>query len=101
MMCFRLYCYEAKKVLPYLQNMATTNQNATSRSQRVKTKALKHKINGGVSVVAQWLTNLTRNHEVAGSVPALAQRVNDPARCCELWCRLQTRLGSHAAVALA
>ena len=32
----------------------------------------------GVPVVAQWLTNPTRNHEVAGSVPALAQRVNDP-----------------------
>ena len=27
----------------------------------------------GVPVLAQWLTNLTRNHEVAGSVPALAQ----------------------------
>ena len=33
----------------------------------------------GVPVVAQWLTNLTRNHEVAGSVPALAQWVNDLA----------------------
>ena len=29
----------------------------------------------GVPVVAQWLTNPTRNHEVAGSVPALAQWV--------------------------
>ena len=41
-----------------------------------------HKINKmitGVPVVAQWLTNLTRNHEVAGSVPALAQWVNDLA----------------------
>ena len=33
----------------------------------------------GVSVVAQWLTNPTRNHEVEGLVPALAQWVNDPA----------------------
>jgi len=33
----------------------------------------------GVPVVAQWLTNPTRNHEIAGSVPALAQWVDDPA----------------------
>ena len=33
----------------------------------------------GVAVVAQWLMNPTRNHEVVGSVPALAQWVNDPA----------------------
>ena len=26
----------------------------------------------GVPVVAQWLTNWTRNHEVAGSIPGLA-----------------------------
>ena len=55
----------------------------------------------GVPMVAQWLTNLTRNHEVAGLVPALAQWVNDPVLPYELWCRLQTRLRSRVAVALA
>ena len=33
----------------------------------------------GVPVVAQWLTNPTRNHEVAGSIPALAQWVKELA----------------------
>ena len=33
----------------------------------------------GVPIVAQWLMNPTRTREVAGSVPALAQRVKDPA----------------------
>ena len=33
----------------------------------------------GVLVVAQWLTNPTRNHEVVGSIPGLAHWVKDLA----------------------
>ena len=33
----------------------------------------------GVPVVAQWLTNPTRNHEVASWIPGLAQWVKDLA----------------------
>ena len=37
------------------------------------------KRNLGVPIVTQWLTNPTKNHEVAGSIPALAQWVKDLA----------------------
>ena len=48
-------------------------------------------------MVVQWLTNPTRNHEVAGTIPSLlsGSRIR---HCRELWCRLQTRLRSHVAV---
>ena len=32
----------------------------------------------GVPVVTQWLTNPTRNYEVAGSIPGLTQWFGDP-----------------------
>ena len=46
---------------------------------RAKTFHVKGFSPSGVPVVAQWLTNPTRNQEVLGSVPGLAQWVKDPA----------------------
>ena len=44
-----------------------------------KIKIILKKINARVPVLAQWLTNLTRNYEVAGLNTGLAPWVNDPA----------------------
>ena len=40
-------------------------------------KRVTFKSGPGVPTVVQWLTNATRNHEVAGSITALAQWVRD------------------------
>ena len=57
------------------QHFNKTFKNKKKRNRRSNIK----KRFFGVLIVAQWLTNPTRNHEVSGSTPALAQWVNDPA----------------------
>ena len=49
--------------------------------------------------MAQGLTNLTRIHEDAGLILGSHSGLRIQ-HCCELWCRLQTWLGSRVAVAL-
>ena len=49
--------------------------------------------------MVQWLVNLTKNHEVAVRSLPLFSGLRT-RRCHELWCRSQTWLGSHVAVAL-
>ena len=55
-------------------HQATRGENKRRREVKRATKT-----NPGVPIMAQWSMNPTRNHEVAGLVPTLAQWVNDPA----------------------
>ena len=55
----------------------------------------------GVPVLAQWLTNPTRNHEVSGLIPGLAQWFKDPGVAVSCGVGSQMWLGSGVAVAVA
>ena len=94
-----VYCW----VYPWMSHF-NRNTDQLEHVQRKITRVIrnletthKKQLMTGVPVVAQWLMDLTRNHKVAGLIPGLARWVR---RCHELWCRLQTWLGSCIAVAM-
>ena len=58
---------------PNLRHVAYRNMGDKNQSRELEINRV------GVAVVAQWLTNPTRNHEVVGSIPGLAQWVRDRA----------------------
>ena len=57
----------------------TTNYDSIESLDQRRVQKNKKESPYGVPVVAQWLTNPTRNHEVVGSIPGLAQWVKDQA----------------------
>ena len=52
--------------------------NQAKRKKKLNTKRDVWELDG-VPVVVQWLTNPTKNYEVEGSIPGLAQQVGDLA----------------------
>ena len=72
-----LWLWRRSEAIGLIQPLAWEPPHAAGMTLKRRKKREKKK--RGVPVVAQWLTNPTRNHEVAGFVPALAQWVNDPA----------------------
>ena len=88
---------------PRAKTVLVTNKEGFFNSLRVTRNTMEHDAKvikqHRVPVVAQWLMNPTRNHEVVGSIPALAQGLRI-RRCHELQCRSQMQLRSRVAVAL-
>ena len=68
-----------------VRNFNTTLTSMDRSSRQKISKAIEtlddtiEKLDSGVPIVVQCLTNPTRNQEVVGSIPALAQWVDDPA----------------------
>ena len=97
--CQVLFLHKAPTLSPsFSVNPHSTQASPPSfYSQRRASDLLENFPLLGVPIVAPWLMNLTRNHEVAVRSPAPLRGLRI-WRCCELWWRSQTLLRSHAAV---
>ena len=60
---------------PHVAGLELSSQGCGTKQKQISNKGA----SSGVPVVAQWLMNPTKYHEVAGSIPGLAQWVKDPA----------------------
>ena len=65
--------------LPLFLGGVTNYRHVPSISQDIQLNQWSKNMNHGVPVMPQWLTNPTRNHEIAGLIPGLAQWVKDLA----------------------
>ena len=64
-------------VLLILKGPAYQGEKAREEADSSSFSSFSPRAKPGVPVMVQWLMNPTRNHEVAGSVPGLAQWVKD------------------------
>ena len=66
-----------------MYNLLRRNQDEMEKMNgpitRTEIETVIKKLPTGVPILAQWLTNTTKNHEDMGSIPGLTQWAKDPA----------------------